>query len=202
MRSTQSRTTRPLRSAPITGASSLLRAGPPAGPASVLNPLQWLLLGALPLPHRHAMASIGTCLLLFHAEAADRTHVAYMPDTPWPINGHPPGSSRSSGHTPVSMPSDHVSTRQQRFTCVRLPGPHLTPLTTPFPRRSPRQSSANAARGGLKPPPAGRLRRAKTFISRTAPFPEAALQPTPFHVQDTSRVAEGNLTPRLSQIRT
>ena len=30
----------------------------------------------------------------------------------------------------------------------------------PFPRRSPRQSSANAARGGLKPPPAGRLRRA------------------------------------------
>jgi hypothetical protein len=29
-----------------------------------------------------------------------------------------------------------------------------------FPTRSPRQSSANAAVGGLKPPPAGRLRRA------------------------------------------
>ena len=141
------------------------------------------------------MASIGTCLLLFHAEAADRTHVAYMPDTTWPINGHPPGSSRSSGHTPVSMPPDHVSTRQQRFTCVRLPGPHLTPLTTPFPRRSPRQSSANAARGGLKPPPAGRLRRAKTFISRTAPFPEAALQPTPFHVQDTRPATKSSSAP-------
>src|SRR3954449_53056 len=34
--------------------------------------------------------------------------------------------------------------------------------------RSPRRSSTNAARGGLKPPPAGRLRRANSFISRTA----------------------------------
>ena len=144
MRSTQSRTTRPLRSTPVTGASSLLRAGPPACPASVLDPLQCLPLGALPLARRSA-GSIGTCLLLFHAEAADRTHVAYMPDTTWPISGHPPGSSRSSGHTPVSMSSVSFSTRQQRFTCVRLPDPHLTPLTTPFPHRSPRQSSANAA---------------------------------------------------------
>src|SRR3954452_4010154 len=36
--------------------------------------------------------------------------------------------------------------------------------------RLPQQSSANAARGGLKPPPAGRLRRATTFITRTAPI--------------------------------
>jgi hypothetical protein len=35
----------------------------------------------------------------------------------------------------------------------------------PFPHRSPQQSSANAARGGLKPPPAGRLRRAKPSSS-------------------------------------
>src|SRR5665811_1822157 len=40
---------RPLRSTPITGASSLLRTGPPARPASVLNTSQFLLLGALPL---------------------------------------------------------------------------------------------------------------------------------------------------------
>src|SRR5680860_1871160 len=40
---------RPLRSTPVTGASSLLRTGPPARPASVLNTSQFLLLGALPL---------------------------------------------------------------------------------------------------------------------------------------------------------
>src|ERR1700730_12995230 len=42
----------------------------------------------------------------------------------------------------------------------RLPDPRLTPHECLFPRRSPRQSSANAAEGGLEPPPAGRLRRA------------------------------------------
>jgi hypothetical protein len=38
---TQSRTTRPLRSAPVTGASPLLRTGPPARPATVLSPLRF-----------------------------------------------------------------------------------------------------------------------------------------------------------------
>jgi hypothetical protein len=40
-------------------------------------------------------ASVGTRLPTFHAEAADQTHVAYMPDTTWPVSGHPPGSSRA-----------------------------------------------------------------------------------------------------------
>ncbi|MDQ1023163.1 hypothetical protein QF035_000745 [Streptomyces umbrinus] len=174
MRSTQSRTTRPLRSTPITGASSLLRAGPPAGPASVLDPSRCPPLGALPLARRHAADSVGACLLLFHAEAADRAHVAYMPDTTWPINGHPPGSSRSPDHAPVSMSSVCLSTHQQRFTCVRLPGPHLTPLTTPFPHRSPRRSSTQRSMRRFEVSP----RRAtpkghKSFIFRTAPFSEA-----------------------------
>src|SRR5207244_11321989 len=45
---TQPRMTRPLRSAPITGASSLLRAGPPASPAPVLGPSRFPPLGTLP----------------------------------------------------------------------------------------------------------------------------------------------------------
>ena len=103
-------------------------------------------LGDLPLTRPHPRpGSIGTRLLLFRAEAADRARVVYMPDTAWPVSGHPPGSSRSLQNTPVSMSSEWVSTRQQRFACARLPGPHLTPLTTPFPHRSPRRSSANAA---------------------------------------------------------
>ena len=46
----QPRTSRPLGSTPITGASSLLRDGPPAGAATVLNPSRFLPLGGLPSP--------------------------------------------------------------------------------------------------------------------------------------------------------
>src|SRR5207248_6359854 len=55
-----------------------------------------------------------------------------------------------------------VSTLQQRFAHARLPSPHLTRHARLFPDRSPRRSSANAARGGLTPPPEGRRRRATT----------------------------------------
>src|ERR1700728_3406096 len=47
----------------------------------------------------------------------------------------------------------------------RLPGPHLTHHVRLFPHRSPRRSSANAAEGGLKPPPEGRLREADSLSS-------------------------------------
>ena len=90
-----------------------------------------------------------------------------MPDTTWPIGGHPPGSSRDSRYIPVSMSPVFVSTRHQRFACARLPDPHLTHRVRLFPHRSPRQSSANAAVGGLKPPPAGRLRRAYLHLPRS-----------------------------------
>jgi Transposase DDE domain group 1 len=42
----------------------------------------------------------------------------------------------------------------------RLPDPHLTRSSAPFPCRSPRRSSTNAAQGGLAPAPEGRRRRA------------------------------------------
>jgi len=95
---------RPLRSTPTTGASSLLRTGPPARPASVLNPSQFLLLGALPLTTPDAAGGgIGTCLPTFHATAADQARVAFMPDTTRPVNEHPPDSSRDKAYAPVSM---------------------------------------------------------------------------------------------------
>src|SRR5512132_2233740 len=34
------------------------------------------------------------------AEAADQAHVAFMPDTIWPVSGHPPDSSRAAGVRP------------------------------------------------------------------------------------------------------
>src|SRR6266704_661186 len=193
---TQPRTARPLRSALITRASALLRAGPPARPATVLSPSrhQHRRERSLSPARASGPGSRGTRLLLFRAEAADRARVVYMPDTAWPVSGHPPGSSRGSQNTPVSMSAKSVSTRQQRFTCARLPGPHLTPLTTPFPHRSPRRSSANAACGGLKPPPAGRLRRAYLHHSRSTAFQKA-----PTYIPHLSSCARGTPTSRTSR---
>src|SRR5258708_8381643 len=50
--SDQGRTTQPLRSSPITGPSTLLRAAPPLRPASVLSPSRLEPLAACPLTPR------------------------------------------------------------------------------------------------------------------------------------------------------
>lgn len=102
----QPRMTRPLGSTPITRASSLLQAGPPTDTATVLTPSQSQPLGTLPLA-APGTDGVGSCLLTFHAEAADQARVASMPDTTWPIDGHPPDSSRDQMDTPVSMSPDY-----------------------------------------------------------------------------------------------
>src|ERR1035437_6782240 len=64
------------------GTSALLRAGPPAHPRSVLNPLRVhprLGHSLLPSPTIRD-ASTRACLPTFPARAADQTHDAYMPD--------------------------------------------------------------------------------------------------------------------------
>jgi hypothetical protein len=65
-------------------------------------------LGRLPLAIRHyANGSVGTRLPTFRTEAADRAHVAYMPDTAWPetrtLRQTHPGLT---DYTPVLMPLD------------------------------------------------------------------------------------------------
>jgi hypothetical protein len=50
----------------------------------------------------------------------DRTHVACMPDTTWPINGHPPDSSQDWFDASVSMSSLNVSPLQ---TAIIFPIP-------------------------------------------------------------------------------
>ena len=55
-------------------------------------------------PTHTRAGSVGARLLLFHAKAADRARVAYMPDTAWPISGHPPDLSRE----PISRPGFDV----------------------------------------------------------------------------------------------
>ena len=188
---TQPRTTRPLRSAPVTGASPLLRTGPPARPATVLSPLRFSRLGTpcRPAPRR-GPASIRTRLLLFRAEAADRARVVYMPDTTWPVSGYPPGSSRSRRNTPVSMSSKGFGTS----ATIRSRSPSRSPpdastgafssslTTTVFSQRSMRRLEASLRRAT----PKGH----ETFISRTAPHQGLVPTSGPPCVQDTLRHAQ------------
>jgi hypothetical protein len=160
----------PLRSPPITGASSLLRAGPPARPHRYSTPHSFRCSAhSLSHPPRcRSKHSIGPRFPTFHVLAADQTRAAFTPDTTWPINGHPPGSSRGYAPIPVLMPSDYFSTLHQRFALARLSDPRLTTLTPPFPRSLPTTVfSQMQYRGGLTPPPAGRRRRATKPSSTT-----------------------------------
>ena len=119
-------------------------------------------LGRLPLT---ANGCVGTRLPTFRTRAADRTHVAYMPDTAWPVSGPPPGSSRADLLHPdfdATLLSNDTSTAiPETEDCAPSFRSPPDASRAPFPHRSPRRSSANAACGGLKPPTAGRLRRAK-----------------------------------------
>ena len=53
--------------------------------------------GSSPLPPATA-GSNRARLLQFRSDAADRARATYLPDTAWPVSGHPPGSARSPGH--------------------------------------------------------------------------------------------------------
>src|SRR4051794_5398719 len=79
----------PFARPPLQRSSSLLRVGPPACPATVLNPSRLEPLGTLPLTTRKWATVSGACLPLFHTRAADQAHVASMPDTAWPTRRAP-----------------------------------------------------------------------------------------------------------------
>src|SRR4029450_13292338 len=115
-----------------------------------------------------ADGSIGASLPTFHVKAADRTRVAYMPGTAWPVTGSPPDSSWNLVLAPVLMPPE---TNFDTSTAIRSRSPSRSPpdaSCAPFPTRSRQRSSANAAVGGLTPLPEERRRRATTFIFHAA----------------------------------
>jgi len=83
--------TRPLGSTPTApsrgfGATTSRSAGAPRDGTHCLavQPL-----GRLPLAIHNTNGGVGARLPTFRTEAADRTHVAYMPDTVWPVSGSP-----------------------------------------------------------------------------------------------------------------
>src|SRR5213078_3855184 len=117
---------RPLRSTPVTEASPLLRAGPPASAATVLNASQFPLRNALPVttPGRVDMSA----LAFPRSMQKPQTRLAPPPCRT------PPGQSTGTrqtlpevlSKTPVLMPPKTFTTRHQRFAFARLPDPYLT----------------------------------------------------------------------------
>ena len=78
----------------------------------------------------------------------DHARATSMPDTAWPVDRHPPGSSRGAKGDPGFDATCLFSTRQQWFACARLRDPHLPRSTARrLPRRSPPRLLTAAARG-------------------------------------------------------
>jgi hypothetical protein len=120
--------------------------------------------------------SVGAGLPTFRVKAADQARVASMPGTVWPIGGHPPDLSWDNPKRPsFDAVCCFVSTRQQRFTCVRLPGPHLTLSAAPFPHRSPRPAFSRRSMRRFEASPRRATPKGHTFIFHAAPHPQDLL---------------------------
>ena len=75
----------------------------------------------------------------FHTRASRWSHAVFMPVATRTVGRHPPSSIPGQQLEPGFGDIPTLSTRQQRFTCVRLTSRHLTDLPPPFPQRSPPQ---------------------------------------------------------------
>ena len=142
---TQPRMTRPLRSTPITEGFITTMSRSASTPRNGTQRLTVSAACARSLSPPTRTDSVATCLPTFRAKAADRAHVASMPDTAWPVSGYPPDSSQEHALHPgfdASCTFTILHQRQQLSSSSRSP-PDAS--RAPFPHRSPRQSSANAA---------------------------------------------------------
>ena len=116
--------TRPLRSIPITGTSSLIQGDPPLCSASVLSFL-WVL-------HLNFSLNIGATASHVPHRSLIQVHAAFMPDAAWTVNRFPPDLSRINDYSPVLTSSLRFRTLHQRFACAHLSYPHLIPSCGTF----------------------------------------------------------------------
>jgi hypothetical protein len=141
-------------------------------------------LGTLPLPCPHDQGVSGHAFSCSTRKPQTRLTSSTCRTPPGQKTAHPPGLSRDPFDTPVSMSSVSVSTRQQRFTRVRLPGPYLTPPGRLFPiaHHDGHQPTQHEVVWSLPPP--GDSEGPKSFIFRAASLQKLDL-PNLLHVQDT-----------------
>lgn len=149
----------PLRSTPIAGASSLLRASPPAHPTSVLNPSRFPPVESLPpaiLAGRRYRGTPSPVPRESSRSDSRRLHAGHhLANKRAPARLIPEPLIRS-GFDANRVCFDTSSANHLRSSFRSPPDAS----SAPFPTRSRPRSSAKAAVGGLKPSPAGRLRRA------------------------------------------
>jgi hypothetical protein len=183
----QTRATRPLRSARITRHHRYYRTV------------------RLPAPHQYAPPHSFRCLRFSRSPASptpDRSHrgegfprfaLEPEPSSRHLCAGHRQGSKQVS---PWLLPGQQLdpgfdvvatlSTGHQWFTFVRLLGSHLTHLVRRFRVAHHHDSFTAAARGGLRPPPAGRSRRANLHHQRNTASRQLVFYTEPsFNVRGT-----------------
>jgi hypothetical protein len=140
-------------------ASSLPRAHPPLRLASILGPSR---------VHRLEFS------LYIEAEGSHVphkslrcAHAVSMPVTTRAVDRLPSRLSRANDWSSVSVDVHTLSTRHQRFTCVRLHSAHLTGWSRLFRLAHHPDHWTGAASGGLSPGPATRARGASPHLLRS-----------------------------------
>ena len=138
----------------FTATTNLSASAPGDGTQSLAVPP----LGKLPLPCRNEQGVSGHAFSCSTRKPQTRLTSSTCRTPPGQKTAHPPGLSLDPFDTPVSMSPVSVSTRQQRFTRVRRPGPYQPPLgrlsssltTTVFSQRSMRWFGASHRRAAPK----------------------------------------------------
>jgi hypothetical protein len=143
-------------------------------------------LETLPLPRSHEQGVSGRAFSCSTRKPQTRLTSSTCRTPPGQKTAHPPGLSRDPFDTPVSMSSVSVSTRQQRFTRVRLPDPYLTPLGRLFLIAHHDGHQPTQHEVVWSPPPPGDSEGPKSFIFRAASLQKLDL-PNLLHVQDTPK---------------
>ena len=174
----------PLRYA---GTSQLLRVSPPARPATVL--------GSLRIPPLEVLPLATNCSVTVSRRAFTCSVREPGPDSCCLYAGHHLGSRRGNPQAPpraktkpwfrCHLISFRRFSRQRAFRPIaHLSGPYLTrSLPRLFLHRSRPRSSAKAPVGGLKPPPARRLRRSRKLLHLLIQHRRPGTpSPTPAHV--------------------
>jgi len=122
-----------------------------------------------PSHHPSRGGGIRVGLPTFRAAAADQARVAFMPDTTWPVSGHPPGSSREQPEAPVSMSCGyHLDTS----TAIHSRSPSWSPpdaSPAPSPHRSPPRPHDRRSMRRFEASPRRATPKGQTFINCTAP---------------------------------
>ncbi len=179
-RHTQPRMTRPLRPTPVTGASALLRAGPPARSAPVLSPSRFIRSGR----------SLSPPLLGRQCRSVP-SHVPCKTSRPGSRHlraGHRLASRRAPARLiPGSIANTrfrcHFDFNNDTSAVVHLRSSSRSPPNAsraPFPHRSPRSRHRFRSMWWFEASPRRAAPKGQTFMTCTALLPELFLHKVPF----------------------